>query len=235
MFIVNSGDTNTLSYYVRYDQIDKFEILDHNSNIINSGLTTLPASGGKIIHNIIYNFSKNSIFTYRAYYLSNDKYYLANQTLIQSYTDDERVSEVYKVRTKKRNSWKSIDDTISTGTTLSYYVRYNHIDKYELLDHNSNIINSGLTTLTTSNGKIQHNITYNFSKNTILTYRSYYLIDGIYYLANQTLIQNTTDDRVSDIYKVRTKNRNVWKHRNIDYNNGNSYVVDDYIVDDYFE
>lgn len=91
MITVYSGQTNTLTYYSRYNRIDKFEILDHNSRIVDSGLTSIIGDGGKIQHTgLTYQFILNNLYTYKAYFISGGTY-IANQTLLK--TDYNRNTE----------------------------------------------------------------------------------------------------------------------------------------------
>ncbi len=196
--ITNFFDTD-ITYYSRYDIIDRWEILDHNSRVVDSGETYLVSVDGKISHTICYNYLRNGLYTYKAYYQNN----LANQSLIR-YITSEREDNYIKPTTK--NTF--ITPEIISGTTidLSYYSRYNNVDKWEILDHNSRIVTSGLTNLTAIDGKIHHTgLTYNYTENGLYTYKSYFENN----LSNQSLLKYTKN-RI-DLYKVFIKERNVYK------------------------
>lgn len=108
MLEVNSGQTNSLTTYNRYNRINKFEIYDHNTKITTSGETSITGYFGKIIHTgITYSFTENNLYTYTTYfkYDEDDQYYLCNQTLVKSWKDDERVDD-YIVIDKEDNRFK---------------------------------------------------------------------------------------------------------------------------------
>jgi len=92
--IIVSGNTNNIIYYTRYTQIDKYEILDHETRIVNSGLTTIVGYNGKINHTgLTYNFSDNNVYSYKSYYLYEGTYYLATHQFLQSYANDDRLNQ----------------------------------------------------------------------------------------------------------------------------------------------
>lgn len=91
MIFVSGKTINEISYYSRYGRIDKYEILDHNTRIVNSGTTTIIADGAKITHSgLTYVFKDNNIYTYKSYYWDEDtsNYYIANISLLQSNVGD---------------------------------------------------------------------------------------------------------------------------------------------------
>jgi hypothetical protein len=228
MVIVTPNVNNTVSYYVRYDSIHSFEILDHSSRIVYSGVTNIQAVNGKIVHSgITYVFEANDTFTYKSYFISGGTSCLANQTLLKSYTEDTAYVGLFKSVQSELRKFKSIKSANSgaTNKVITYYSRYNQVDRFEILDHNSRIVYSGLTSLTAISGKITHTINdYEFAYNEVFTYKSYYNN----YLANQTLLKYV-DDSMFGVFKIPTKEANTFKtiYINLDY------VYDDYVFDDY--
>ena len=106
MIIVDSGNTNIL-YFSRFSQVDKWEILDHNSRVVDSGLTTIVGYNGKINHTgITYQFEPNNVFTYKSYYIYNNIPYLANHSFIQSYDNSVRMG-IFKEPVKNKNTFKT--------------------------------------------------------------------------------------------------------------------------------
>lgn len=108
MIYVNTGATNWIEFVPRYNQIHKWEIMDHNSRIVESGTTLESGSGitaidGKIyLTGLTYGFSKNEQYTFKAYYLYSGTYYLATHQLLRSWTDIERVDNYVKpIKTTK--------------------------------------------------------------------------------------------------------------------------------------
>jgi len=102
-----------------------------------------------------------------------------------------------------------------TGLNTIYYVsRYSEIMKYEIIDHQSNAIFSGETYLIGYNGKINHSgITYDFIKDNLYTYKSYYKDDfDIYYLSNQTLVRCFDDDTRLQNFTIK-ENINTFKNK----------------------
>jgi len=106
MIVVNTGTTNDIQYLSRYNQIDKYTILDHSTRDITSGETYLIAVGEKIFHTgITYQFQKNCLYTYKSYFLYNTKYYLANISLLTTYENNKRVDNQVVVE-KTKNTFK---------------------------------------------------------------------------------------------------------------------------------
>jgi len=107
MIIVYSGQTNNLIYTSRYNAISKYEILDHSTNEIFSGLTNTIGYNGKINHSgITYQFEQNGLYTYKSYWYDSGTttYYLSNQTLIRCFIDS--VSNTF-VKQNKKNIFKT--------------------------------------------------------------------------------------------------------------------------------
>ena len=199
MIIVNQ-DTNQIEYFSRYDNVDSYVITDHNSRIVYSGLTNLIAINGKITHTgLTYQFYPPDIYTYKSFYQGN----LANQTMV-TWVNDGR-SDNYKPITKVNNTFVNI--TVVTGATIevSYYSRYDNIDRWEILDHNSRVVLSGATSESAVNGKITQSITYDYTVNGLYTYKSYYEDN----LANQSLIKYSSDRKGN--YKNFIKEANTFK------------------------
>lgn len=230
--ITVSTDTTSINYISRLPQIDSWKILDHSSRVVSSGLTNIFAVNNRIIHSgLTFNFQRNGLYTYKSYY--GDK--LANQTLLKYSTNDR---EFFYVGDSTTNIFITKEPQI-TGTTLTavtYYTRFLHVDKYEILDHNSRVLFSGLTNLDAVNNKITHNLTYNFKRNLIYTYKSYYLDGDVYKLANQSLIKISTNDREA-FYTQYVKGKNIFIVRPpkiimINYDGGSAtYVNEDFILD----
>lgn len=131
----------------------------------------------------------------------------------------------------------TFQDPFSTGFT--YISRYNRIDKYEILDHNSRIIVSGNTTIISQGGKITHSgLTFPIYDNNLYTYKSYYLndTDSLYYLATQQLIKvYWTEDYRESKFKSVNKPKNTFKTRKklartIVYGGTSTYVNDQIII-----
>jgi len=107
MIIVDNSGLNRIVYYSRYNQIDKYEIYDHSSNITTSGLTTLVGYNGKIDHSgITYQFVQDRIYTYKSYWFYDGKYYLSNQSMMRCFADDSRLNENYVIP-EKTNTFKN--------------------------------------------------------------------------------------------------------------------------------
>lgn len=107
MIEVQSGTTNYITFISRYNQIDKYEIIDHNSKIIYSGDTTVIGIDGKIqLTGFTFQFAKNETYTMKAYYLYNNIYYLASHQLIRTWKEDERVDN-YVTEDKPKNKFKN--------------------------------------------------------------------------------------------------------------------------------
>lgn len=106
--MIISGSTNTIWYYSRYNRVDKYEIYDHTTKLVSSGLTHFVGYDGKIEHSgLTYNFNTNNYYTYKAFYTENSgaTYYLANQTLLQSiytevpfFVENVKTKNTYKIR-----------------------------------------------------------------------------------------------------------------------------------------
>jgi len=111
MIIVEAGSGNTFYYYSRYSQINKYEILDHNSRIVDSGNTLIVGYGGKINHTgITYSFDSNNVFTYKSYYIPSGSTteYLAAHLLLQSYsTEVEMLDPPFVQLDKPKNTFKT--------------------------------------------------------------------------------------------------------------------------------
>lgn len=135
MIIVSPNTTNALIYYSRYNRIDKYEIINHSTNVITSGTTYLIGNGSKILHSgITYNFQDNGLYTYKAYYFDTgytNEYYISNQTLLRCFTD--RFVDTFIEQTKPRNTF--ITKTTDTGS----YVLINATD-YLLINATEKII-----------------------------------------------------------------------------------------------
>lgn len=87
MYIVDAGSGNTITYYTRYLQIHKWEIMDHETRITTSGATNIIGYDGKIFHTgVTYEFDENSQYTYKSYFLTGGTYYLATHLLLHSYS-----------------------------------------------------------------------------------------------------------------------------------------------------
>lgn len=105
--MIISGGTNTIYYYSRYNRVDKWEILDHTTNLTTSGLTSIIGYNGKIEHSgLTYDFNTNNYYTYKAFYTedSGATYYIANQTTLQSIKTEVPSFFVNNIKTK--NSYK---------------------------------------------------------------------------------------------------------------------------------
>ena len=121
MIKVNSGGYNDIQYYSRYNRIDKYEILDHNSRIVESGSTSLFGYDGKINHTgITYKFVSNNLYTYKAYFISGGTYLAAHLYLktiydrLAGYKGSDRKS-TFKVKEK----FTPITGITSTTTTTT--------------------------------------------------------------------------------------------------------------------
>lgn len=218
-----ANNITTVEYFSRYDTINSWTLQDHSSRIVLSGLTTLTAVNGKIIHNINYVLEPNFIYTYKAFFDEN----LSSQILVKFLTN-ERESNYTSPTTK--NTFKS--DVVVSGDTInvSYYSRYDTINKWEVLDHNSRIILSGDTSINAINGKIEHDLTYTYAKNGLYTYKSYYNDN----LSNQTQIRYA-ENRTS-FFKTFVKAINTFKTRLRDtvidlIDGGSSTFVGDTLID----
>jgi hypothetical protein len=228
MIEVLSNTINDITYYTRYNQIDKYEILDHDSRIVESGNTTITGYNGKIQHYILYNFIKNEIYTYKSYFLDDGVYYLATDLLLKS----EDFTWNY-ISITKNNTFFNLSSSVDYNKDLLYYSRYSQIDKYEILDHNSRITQSGNTTITGYNGKILHS-GLTFKTNNIYTYKSYYysVDDDTYYLANQILIKdNYTEDLYTSPEITRTFTNMKINIVVTIIDGGSACVVSDTIID----
>lgn len=115
MILVNTGTTNYISFISRYNEISKWEIIDHNSKIVSSGTTSVIGMDGKIqLTGFTYQFAKNQTYTLRAYALVFDQYgqrvqnvyFLASQQLIRTWEEDERVDN-YVQEVKPKNKFKN--------------------------------------------------------------------------------------------------------------------------------
>ena len=107
MILVNTGTTNYISFISRYNEISKWEIIDHNSKIVYSGTTSSVGMDGKIqLTGFTYQFAKNETYTFKAYYLYDGIYYLATQQLIRTWKEDERVDN-YVQEVKEKNKFKN--------------------------------------------------------------------------------------------------------------------------------
>lgn len=201
MIIINS-DTTSIQYYSRYNTVDSYTIQDHSSRIVFSGVTNLVAVNGKITHSgLTHTFIADDIYTYKAFYQGN----LSNQTLIEWVSDTR--TENYKPITKVNNTF--VTPVTITGATIdvSYYSRYNQIDRWEILDHNSRVVLTGDTVETAVDGKITQSITYDYIVNGLYTYKAYYEDS----LANQSLIKYSSDRKGR--YKNFVKEANTFKTR----------------------
>jgi hypothetical protein len=106
MIEINSGNTNNLIYFSRYNQVDKFEIYDHQTNITVSGATLLTGMDGKIQHTgITFTFLADSLYTYYAYYFYIDTYYLCTQQLLRTWKNEERL-DTYTSVIKDKQTFK---------------------------------------------------------------------------------------------------------------------------------
>lgn len=105
MVIVNTGTTNNIIYYSRYNEIDYYEILDHDDRLINSGNTYLVGYNGKINHSgLTYNFDAGNTYTYKAYFYSEpeNKNYLSTQLILKTVKDR---LQVYNQIVKENNTF----------------------------------------------------------------------------------------------------------------------------------
>lgn len=106
MILVNTGTTNYISFISRYNDISKYEIIDHNSKIVYSGTTSSVGMDGKIqLTGITFNFKPFETYTLKAYYLYDSIYYLATQQIIRTWTDDARMNNYVK-EVKSKNQFK---------------------------------------------------------------------------------------------------------------------------------
>lgn len=106
MIEVTASNNNYITFYSRYNQIDKFEIIDHNSKIVYSGETTAVGMDGKIqLTGFTFDFSPTETYTFKAYYLYMNKYYLATRQMIRTWKADERVDNYIK-EVKQKNTYK---------------------------------------------------------------------------------------------------------------------------------
>lgn len=107
MIEVNTGTTNYISFISRYNMINKWEIIDHNSKIVYSGDTTITGMDGKIqLTGFTFTFNQNETYTLKAYYLYQGIYYLATQQLIRTWTGNERVDN-YVQEEKPKKQFKN--------------------------------------------------------------------------------------------------------------------------------
>lgn len=108
MIEVNTGTTNSIEFISRYNQIDKWEIMDHNSRIVYSGDTTEVGYEGRIIlTGFTFTFDKNEVYSFKAYYKNtlDNKYYLCTQQLLKTWVDDNRIDNYIKQK-KSKNTYK---------------------------------------------------------------------------------------------------------------------------------
>lgn len=89
-----------------------------------------------------------------------------------------------------------------SGTTNSiiYIPRYNKIDYYTIENHDTKQIYSGITEIYayTNNGRIEHNLDFNFEQNVLYTYKSYFKYQDVNYLCYQSLIKVWSDGRMNN-------------------------------------
>jgi len=94
MIVVNSGSTNNIEYYSRYNRIDSWEIIDQQTQIITSGQTTIVGSNGLIQQTgLTYDFKLNSLYTYKSYFIESGVTYLSYHGLIRTFSDDSRLEQ----------------------------------------------------------------------------------------------------------------------------------------------
>jgi len=111
MITVFNGD-NSLTYYTRQTQIDKYEILDHASRIVSSGITHIVGYDGKINHTgLTYDFQNNTIFTYKSYYLYEGNYYLAAHLLLQSFSGETSRLDAPFIKLDRTYSFRTFKPT----------------------------------------------------------------------------------------------------------------------------
>jgi len=102
---------NSLTYHTRYTHIDKYEILDHENRLLNSGTTNIFGwTNGLITHSgLSYTFPENNLFTYKSYFLYRGEYYLAAHLLLQSFSGEtsmldapfKKVSRTYRNKDRR--------------------------------------------------------------------------------------------------------------------------------------
>ena len=107
MIIVSVGSVNKLTYYSRYNRIDKYEIMDHATRIILSGATNITGSDGKIEHSgITYSFVANNLYTYKAFYIESGATYLSHQVLLKTEFNKTTIFDTIKDIVKPKNTFK---------------------------------------------------------------------------------------------------------------------------------
>lgn len=106
MIIVTTGTTNNILFTSRFLNIDKIEIIDHNTKDVETIYISLTGdTGGKIyLTGLTYSFLKNNTYTFKAYSRYDNNYYLGNYSLIRTWLNDERVDNYVKY--DKTNTYK---------------------------------------------------------------------------------------------------------------------------------
>lgn len=110
MLQVTTGLTNSITYVSRFNEINKFELISHGTKEIYSedGLKIIAWADGRITHSdLTFPFKPNTLYTYLSYFLdtTNNKYYLANRSLIKTWYADERIDNYVEPKTK--NTFKT--------------------------------------------------------------------------------------------------------------------------------
>lgn len=87
-----------------------------------------------------------------------------------------------------------------TSNQIYYISRYNKIDYFTILNHATNQTVSGTTELYAyqNNGRILHNLDYDFEDKQLYTYKAYFKYQDQYYLSFQSLIKTWNDNRMEN-------------------------------------
>lgn len=101
--------------------------------------------------------------------------------------------------------------TVKSGTTntLTFLDKYNQIDYYEIRNQSTNEIYSGTTMINGDGGKIIFSgLTYNFEKNNLYTFQSFYDFENIHYLGSTHILKcgehNEISENIQPIIKPKT-------------------------------
>ena len=111
MLQITTGTTNGIDYISRFNEINKFELIAHDTKEIYSeeGLKIVAWADGRITHSgLTFNFKPNTLYTYSSYFLDtiNNKYYLAHRSLLKTWHGDERIDN-YVEPIKTKNTFKT--------------------------------------------------------------------------------------------------------------------------------
>jgi len=102
-----SGTTNNIEFYSRYNRIDKWEILDKEKNITYSGTTSWPGTNGYIqMTGFTFSFEDDKLYTFKAYFLYENVYYLSYHGLLRSFSDNSRLNDNY-IKMEKEYTFKN--------------------------------------------------------------------------------------------------------------------------------